>query len=302
MRKDTQAGAHVELPDDVGRRGVLEDLLLIRTTVLAVAETLRVEGTELALGGDVVQTVPFHVRRTCRRRQQELPQAALHSRGHVLPEERAIRHAKGHEHAALFFEVGVHVTGVVGTRHRPRRRPPRDGHTCAFPTRRSRRCSARWSYPSQPEDCPCAATVVWGCGATEGAGARGRDDRLSRLDAGDSTQRPLGFVTQGGIVGGRSQRLPGRLCLWPDAAQRPGREDAHVEEFIRQRDDQLRHGGLRGGADAGEGLTRRPSDAGNRIGQGPGEIRRSLRSQPDRWRPGPPPRRRGRSRPRARAS
>ena len=114
MRKDTQAGAHVELPGDVGRSVVLEDLLPIRTTVLAIAETLRVEGTELALGGDVVQTVPFHIRRTRRRRQQELPQAALHSRGHVLPEERAIRRPKGHEHAALVLKGGVHLPGVVG--------------------------------------------------------------------------------------------------------------------------------------------------------------------------------------------
>ena len=115
MRKDTQAGAHVQLPDDVGRSVVLEDLLPIRTIVLAIAETLRVEATELALGGDIVQSVPFHIRRTCRRRQQELPQSALHSRGHVLPKERAIRHPKGHEHAALFLKSEVHLPGVVGT-------------------------------------------------------------------------------------------------------------------------------------------------------------------------------------------
>ena len=115
MRKDTQAATHVQLPDDVGRRVVLEDLLPIRTSVLAVAETLRVEGTELALGGDIEQSVPFHIRRTCCRRQHELLQAALHFRGHVLPKERAIRRPEGHEHAALFLKVGVHVPGVVDT-------------------------------------------------------------------------------------------------------------------------------------------------------------------------------------------
>ena len=103
MRKDTQAAAHVQLPGDVG------------TTILAIAEALCVEAAELALGGDIVQTVPFYIRRTRRRRQQELPQAALHSRGQVLPEESAIRHPKGHEHAALFLKGGVQLPGVVGT-------------------------------------------------------------------------------------------------------------------------------------------------------------------------------------------
>ena len=115
VRKDTQAAAHVQLPDDVGRRVVLEGLVPIRTAVLAVAETLRVEAAELALRGDVVQTVPFDIRRARRRRQQELPQAALHARGQVLPEESAIRHPKGHEHAGLVRERGVQPPGVVGT-------------------------------------------------------------------------------------------------------------------------------------------------------------------------------------------
>ena len=113
-------------------------------------------------------------------------------------------------------------------------------------------------------DAPSSAS--WG--ATEGAGTTGDDDRLSRLDASDSTQRPLCFVTQCGIVCGRSQRLPGRLCLRSDASQSSGREDTHIEEFILQSFDQLRHCRLRGRADACEGLTRRPSDAGNRIAQG----------------------------------
>src|SRR4030095_17061648 len=94
---------------------VVEDLFPIWTAVLAIAETVRVEATELALGGDIVESVPFDIRRTCRRRQQELPQAAVHSRRHVLPKERAILHPKGHEHAALFLKRGVHVPDVVGT-------------------------------------------------------------------------------------------------------------------------------------------------------------------------------------------
>ena len=93
MRKHTQAAAHVQLPGDVGRSVVLEDLFPIWTTVLAIEETLRVEATELAFGGDIVQTVTFHIRCTCRRRQQELPQAALHSSGP--------RPAKGTRHPSL---------------------------------------------------------------------------------------------------------------------------------------------------------------------------------------------------------
>src|SRR5688572_33273677 len=87
MREDTEEATHVQLPDDVGRRVVLEEFILIRTVVRAITETLRVETSELALGGDVVQPVPFHIRRTCRRRQQKLSQTSLDSRSHVLPEE-----------------------------------------------------------------------------------------------------------------------------------------------------------------------------------------------------------------------
>src|SRR4030095_12442167 len=94
---------------------VVEDLFPIWTAVLAIAETMRVEATELALGGNVVESVPFDIRRTCRRRQQELPQATVHSRRHVLPKKRAILHPKGHEHAALVLKGGIHMPGVVGT-------------------------------------------------------------------------------------------------------------------------------------------------------------------------------------------
>src|SRR5215217_5968940 len=94
MWKDTQ-GRHVDLPDDVGGS--------------------RVEATELTLGGDVVQAVPFHVRCTCRRRQEELAQAAVHSPSYVLPEERAISHAKGHEHACILPKGRIYSSGIVST-------------------------------------------------------------------------------------------------------------------------------------------------------------------------------------------
>src|SRR5215813_4748027 len=113
MGKDTQAGAHVEFPDDVGCSVVLADLFPIRTTI-AIAETLGVEATKLTLSGDVIQPVPFYIRCTCRRWQQEIPQAALYSRGHVLPKERAIRDSKSHEHACSVLKGGVHLPGIVG--------------------------------------------------------------------------------------------------------------------------------------------------------------------------------------------
>ena len=76
-------------------------------------------------------------------------------------------------------------------------------------------------------------------------------------------ERPLCLATQCGIVCRYPQRLPGRLCLRSDATQSSGREDPHIEVFILQSGDQLRHGRLRRRADAGEGLARRPSNAGN---------------------------------------
>src|SRR5262249_35362584 len=112
MRKDTQA-AHVQLPDDVGCSLVLEELFPIRTIVFTIAKTLCVEAPEWALRRDIVQPVTFHIRCACSRRQQELSQASLHSRGHVLPKKLAIGGPKGHEHAAIFLVVGVHVSGVV---------------------------------------------------------------------------------------------------------------------------------------------------------------------------------------------
>ena len=115
---------------------------------------------------------------------------------------------------------------------------------------------------------PVWTTVVWSGGATEGAGTTCRRDRRSRFDSSDSTQRPLCFVTQCGIVCGRLQRLSSRLRLRSDASQGSGGEDSHIEEFILQSFDQLRHCRLRSRTNACERLTRRPSNAGNGIAQG----------------------------------
>jgi hypothetical protein len=114
MRKDAQAATHVQLPDDVGRRVVLEGLIPKRTVVLAIAETLCVEGAELALGGDVEESVPVHIGRARRRRQQELSQSPLDSRGYVLPKETAVLRVECEENARFFREGGVPVPGVVG--------------------------------------------------------------------------------------------------------------------------------------------------------------------------------------------
>src|SRR5262245_23067904 len=105
MWKDPEAATHIQLPDDVGGSLVLEDLIPIRTVVLAIEEPPRVEAAELALGGDVVQPVPFHVRSTCRRRQQELSQTSLDPRRHVLPKEFAILRLKCGEYAGVFLVV-----------------------------------------------------------------------------------------------------------------------------------------------------------------------------------------------------
>src|SRR6185369_17506719 len=99
MWKDTQ-GRHVELPGHIG---------------CSVTNTIYVEATELTLGGDVVQPVPFHIRCACRRRQEELSQAAVHSRSYVLPKERAISHAKRHEHTCIFPKGVIHLPRIVGT-------------------------------------------------------------------------------------------------------------------------------------------------------------------------------------------
>ena len=247
--------------------------MLIGTAVLAVAEALRVEGPELALGGDIEQPVAFDVGRTRRRRQQELAQAALHARRHVLPEERAVRGAEGHQHAALVPKRGVHLPGVVG--------PHVDriaGHDGT--------AEGVVAQLDAPDDVPSGgrvpvdgriARLIHGRPGLRRDGTRGhtrRAARLSWLDASDALQGPLRFVTQGAVVRGRGERLARGPCRRPDAAQRAGREDAHVEELVVQRADQLRHGGGRRRPDAGERLARRPPHAGNRIAHGPGQVRR----------------------------
>src|SRR5262245_24523223 len=113
MWKDTQSATHVQLPDDVGPMVVPQQLLPIWTIVLTITKTLRIETTELTLGGDIVHPVPFHIRRTCRRRQQELPQTSLYARGRVLPKKFAIHRSKCEEHAGFFLAGGIHVPCVV---------------------------------------------------------------------------------------------------------------------------------------------------------------------------------------------
>ena len=126
---------------------------------------------------------------------------------------------------------------------------------------------------------------------------------LCGLDVHDPIQRPLNFGTQRWVVRRLPQRLQRRLCLRPHASQRPGCANAHVEELVFQRLDQLRYSGRRGRTDAREGLTRRPSDARNRIAQGPCEFVCRRRPLSDRWTPGPQPRTGARADPRcARAS
>src|SRR4051794_4907175 len=101
MRKDTQAGAHIQFPDNA-RRGVGEhEFFPPRRVAFTIAETAGVKATQLALSSDVEQPAPFDIRCARSRRQQEISQASLHSRSHVLPKERAIIRSKGHEHTAV---------------------------------------------------------------------------------------------------------------------------------------------------------------------------------------------------------
>ncbi len=55
MWKDAQ-GRHIQLPDDVCCTLVCEDLFPIWTIVLTIVETVRIEATEVAIGGDVGTT------------------------------------------------------------------------------------------------------------------------------------------------------------------------------------------------------------------------------------------------------
>jgi len=58
----TPSGRTCPAPRRFRRRVVLEGLFPIRTTILAIAQALDVEATELALGGDIVQMALFHIR------------------------------------------------------------------------------------------------------------------------------------------------------------------------------------------------------------------------------------------------
>ena len=197
MREDTQAATHVQLPDDVGRSVVLEDFILIRTVVRAITETLRVETSELALGGDVVQPVPFHVRRTGRRRQQKLSQTSLYSRSHVLPEELAILRLKCHEHAGVFLVGGVHVPCVVGA-HIDRIAAATGRPWVSFPNATLQTMFRPVVVSQSTGGLPVWTTVVWSGGAPEGAGttcdATGAPDLIPaiRLNAHSASSRNAG--------------------------------------------------------------------------------------------------------------
>ena len=267
MRKDTQPATHVQLPDDVGGSVVLEEFILIGAVVRAITEALRVETSELALGGDVVQPVSFHIRRAGRRRQQELPQASLDSRSHVLPQELAILRSKCHQHAGILQVGGVHLPAVVGAHID--RIASNHGTTVGLVSQRD-----------TPDDVPTGARVpanrripgLDDCRLERGRGGWcGHDVRRGRrcsCDSSDSTQRPLCLVAQCGIGCCGRQRFSSRLRLRSDASQGSRREDSHIEEFILQRFDELRHCRLRGRTNACESLTRRPSNAGYGIAQG----------------------------------
>ncbi len=135
MRKDTQASAHVQFPHDVSGGIVLEALVLVHTAVFAVAETQHIQASQLALGGDVVpvDSLPH----TTRPSSKADPEAAIHSRRDVLPEERAVRRAKGQEHAAFFLVRRVHRPVVVAA----------DIHRVAHDHRTAKRVVAQLDTP-----------------------------------------------------------------------------------------------------------------------------------------------------------
>src|SRR5947209_19692717 len=107
MRKHAQTSAHIEFPDEVGCATIMGKSLRRSNDILAIAQVMRVETTELALGGDIVEPVAFNIRRAGRRRQEELSEAALDSRGLVLPKEFAIRCSKSHKNAAFLLAGGI---------------------------------------------------------------------------------------------------------------------------------------------------------------------------------------------------
>ena len=113
VRKHAQPSAHIEFPDGCGCGAILAELFSGARVARSVAEVAQVETTELALGGDIVEVIVFHIRCTRRRRQEELSKTALHPRGLILPEELAVRSPKGHEDTAFLTYGGVDVPCVV---------------------------------------------------------------------------------------------------------------------------------------------------------------------------------------------
>ena len=222
--------------------------------------TPRVQAAKLAFGGDVVQAVSFDVRRTGRRRQQELAQPALHARRQVLPEERAVRRAKRHEHAALFGEGGIQLPRVVGAD--VDHSPATTGRPSVSSPSSTLQAMFRPVLVSQSTGGLPLGPVVWRCGATRRRRHQRRGVRRFRRAAGDSIQRPLGFGVQRGSFAASlsASRAAG---LWPDAAERPSGADAHVEVIVLQRLDQPRHRRRGRRTDARQRLARPPANAGN---------------------------------------
>ncbi len=121
---------------------------------------------------------------------------------------------------------------------------------------------------------PGGGISIDSAGATTGAaavggGAAGSVSGLAAiwLNAHSASPRSAGSCCS------RCQRLPCRACFRADAAQRAGREDAHVEEFVAQRFDQVRHRGVCRGTDTRERFARCPSDARNGIANRSREVR-----------------------------
>ena len=78
-------------------------------------EALRIQTAQLALGGDVIQPIAFHIRRARGRGEQEITQPAVHSWSHILPEKRAVLRSKSQKHTALILANRVHHPRIVGS-------------------------------------------------------------------------------------------------------------------------------------------------------------------------------------------
>ena len=208
MREDAQAGAHVQFPDD---GVVLGGLSPIRTIVLAVPD-MRIEATELALRGDVIQAVPFHIRGTCGRRQQELPQASRHPWGRVLPKERAIPSPESQEDATVLRVVGVPAPRIIAAHI----------YCIADDHRTAKRFVSQFDAP---EDVPVSSRIPvdrriaslglrrQGFRCDGRRGEWGHDSGFPRVESRDSIQSPLSLIVERRVFCRHAQGLPCHLCF-----------------------------------------------------------------------------------------